>query len=195
MDHLNDIQNIWLNAPAQNLPQADAFIKKAKAYRSAQIIRHAALLIITLLLLAGTVWVMYDYRSHLWTTRAGEICYLVAIAVLLFANGSTLKRAGAAKDLSNREFLEFLKEEQKRRNWFQKRTKVFGFIVAAIGLLLYIYEPFRGDPAVFYPACLGVLAWIVLCWFIIRPRIITKSNLRLSETIKSLEALEDQLSN
>jgi len=195
MDNLNDLKEIWLTADPNDLPAADKIVKTIRSYRLKHAIKKAALIFLTLLLVATMCWVLFAYKSNLLVTRIGEACMFIAMFILLSANANSLRRISNLKDCSNDEFVNFLKREKIKHTFFQKRTQLVGFAFASVGLLLYLFEGVYTTPIQMIMAYLLASLWIFICWFVIRPRSIKRKNRELTETIQNLERLSAQLSN
>jgi phosphatidylserine synthase len=127
------------------------------------------------------------------TTRIGEACMLGALLILLQVNVQSLKRITASKTYTNHEFLLFLKQEQVRLERFKRHTQVAGFIIASVGLSLYVFEAVHQQPATALITYAGVLAWCLFSWFIIRPIALRKKTKQLQQMVQQLEQYTNQL--
>lgn len=194
MDDLNDIKKIWLSADVNTLPSSNEVIRTIKRYRLLQSAKNAALIFVTLILMALMVWVVFVYKSSMLVTRIGEACFFIAMLIIIGINAGALRRVSAQKNCNNEEFITFLKQEQDRQMQLFKRTQVIGFVIAGIGLLLYCFE-FSYKTHDWLIAYLPVTIWLLVCWFIIRPISIKRKTGKLKATIEKLERLSHQLLN
>ncbi|HEV7621985.1 MAG TPA: hypothetical protein VGO09_09635 [Flavisolibacter sp.] len=195
MDNLNDIKNTWLRADVNTLPKAEAVVKAIKNYRLMIVVKNSTLIVLTLVMLGTMCWVLFAYKSGLVTTRIGEACFFMAIFILLVTNTNSIRRIQSRKNYSNEAFLIFLKQEQLRQINFQKRTQVIGFALGSIGLVLYIFELVYKSTIFMAVGYSLLLLWLLVCWFILRPKAIKRKNDKFMETIRTLERLSNQLSN
>jgi hypothetical protein len=194
MEHFEEIKQIWLSTPS-TLPGAGEIVRWIKRHRLKETLKIAGLILFTLLLIALMCWVLYDYKSKLLVTRIAEACFFIALFIILVAKTTSLIRILNWKNYSNQAYLIFLKQEQTRRAAFQKTTKIIGFSIASLGLLLYIFEMLHTNFTRMVIGYLISILWIAGSWFIVRPIAIKRSNKSLTDTIKKLEILSEQLSN
>ena len=194
MENLDDIKQVWLSTP-NTLPAAKVMITMIKRHRYRQTLKITGLILLTIFLMAVMCWVLVDYKSRLMVTRIGEGFFFIALLIILGAKTRSLIRIANWKNYSNEDYIHFLKQEQTRQIEFQKTTKVIGFSIASLGLMLYIFEMVHSNTTVMIISYILVLLWIAGCWFIVRPLAIKRSNRKLAETIEKLERLTTQLTN
>jgi hypothetical protein len=195
MDNFNDIKQVWLTANVTTLPKADEIVRTIKKYRLKHTIKSICLIFVTLALLFTMVWVVYDYKSNLLTTRLGEGFMLLALSIILVFNTNTLRKIPGQK-INNRDFIRFLKQEQARLIHFRRKTQIIGFILASIGLLLYLFEGVYNQKVLIIILVYGLtIAWLLFNWFILRPWALRKKTLKLNETIQKIESLSTQISD
>lgn len=195
MDNLNDLKEVWLTVNTNKLPDASQVVKTIKNYRLRQLLSRIALLIITLVLIATMSWVLVSYKSHLITTRIGEVSMFIAMFILLAVNTNAIKRTKGLKDYSNDVFLNYLKQEQIKQLQFQEKTQRIGFVFASAGLLLYLYEEVSQKTSTLVIAYTLAALWIGIIWFVLRPLGIKQKTRKLNERIMRLEKISRQLNN
>ena len=193
MENLNDIEQIWRAGASPKLPNARELVKTIRQYRLRQLIKTSVLLVFTLLLAATMIWVVMSYKSKMMVTRIGEAGIFLGIIILLFSSSRSLKRISTSRNLSNKEFLEHLKEDQAKLIRFYNRTQKIGFIISSIGLLLYLYEGVYEQIWVLYVAYVVAISWILLCWFVVRPRAFNRKSKTINATIEKIESISNQL--
>jgi hypothetical protein len=193
MDNFDDIKKVWLSANVSALPKAADILHLIKKFRRRQILKTSGSVLLTLLLTAILIWVLFSYHSNMITTRIGEACMLCALMILLQVNIKSLKRITASKTYANNDFLLFLKQEQVRCARYRRYTQLIGFIIANLGLSFYIFEEVHKNPLTALICYAGVLVWCLFCWFIIRPIATRRQGKHLNETILQLELYTMQL--
>ena len=102
------------------------------------------------------------------------------------------KRNAAVFTSTNEAFLKHLKREQTLLFNYQKKTQVIGFLLAAAGLLLYMYETIYNRYNLWI-AYLITIAWLAIMWFIVRPMTGRKAADKLTDKIHSIERLAVQI--
>jgi hypothetical protein len=195
MDSFNDIKQAWLSARVNSLPDASSMVRSIKNYRLKRRFKLIAVFVFTLILIGTMIWVLVDYKSHLITTRIGEVLMFISLFTILSLTIKSLKRLTALNAFSNEAFLQHLKLELVKLLDFQKRIQSTGFFIASFGLLLYIFEGvYRQSSRLFIVYSL-VVAWLAVMWFIVRPFSIRKKTKKLNEKIVQLEKIIKQLNN
>lgn len=134
MDHFDEIKNIWQSRPAGMQPSLSGFNEAVRSFQSAQRRNILLLILLSVICLAAMVWVMVDYQSALWTTRAGELIFLVMGLYLFYTKMNQLRKNNREEWLSARDFLDNLMENSK--NEAKNRTRVLIFIVLAVAFSL-----------------------------------------------------------
>lgn len=193
MEDLTDIKRIWTDMPDRRVPDFRQISRAVKSYRMQTMINTAGLIMLMLVLALTMVWVIVDYNSQLLSTRIGEGLMISAIIIMLSHTVKAMRHLTSATNLSNDDFLRFLKKEQVGLFQFQKRTQRIGFLIASVGLLLYLYEGVRTATATLLTAYSLVLIWIAVAWFIVRPRVVKRKMARLDERIRDLERISEQI--
>jgi hypothetical protein len=194
MDSLDDIKNIWQSAKV-SMPPTEDIGNIIKRYKLRKMLKTVGLLLLTLLIFATMLWVLFAYHSKLITTRIGEASLLLAMLIMLRANIGALKRISVSKPRTNRDFLQYLKEEKLSIINFQKRTQKIGFAFACTGLLLYIYEVVHTDTSIMIISYLAVIGWCCFSWFVIRPLATKRKTKKLNTEIEKLENISAQFQN
>jgi len=137
---LNDLKKIWLSADTRALPDAAAMKLEAQKYRSGQLVKKSAIVLMSVLLTVVMGSVVINYKSVMLTTRLGEALMILAGLLLVVTNMRSVARLYRVKDMTNREFIAYLEQVQRNRIYYYKNTQVLGMALVGIGLLLYIYE-------------------------------------------------------
>jgi amino acid transporter len=193
MDNLNDLKAIWLTAKTDDLPGSKEMLRIVKKFRNERLRRKLWIVFVALLAMAIMVVTIFVVRSTAVTTILGESFTIMACIVLIFTNTKSMKRFIDLKDCSNKEFIEFLEQTRRNQNYYYKKTQVAGMLLSSAGLLLYLYEQVQGR------LLLGVIIysiavlWVLFLWLYIRPRNFKKQAIKLNETMKRLERIEDQI--
>jgi hypothetical protein len=193
MDTFADIRDIWKTANVSTLPNADEMVRITNRYRLKHAFTHMSLSLLSLLMAATMIWVVFIYESHMLETRIGEACFLAAIFMLLTANATSLNRIAGQDNNSNSDFIAFLKQEQRHQIHFYKRTQGIGFTLSAVGLSLYIFEPVHNDTTTMVVAYSLLAIFLLASWFMLRPIAMKNKTKRLHEMIDKLEELSTQL--
>jgi lysylphosphatidylglycerol synthetase-like protein (DUF2156 family) len=193
MDNLNDLKAIWHTAKTDSLPDSDGMVQIIKKFRSQKLLKISALVLTAIVLVLLMVMVVFYYKSTMLSTRFGELFIIMAGTILAVTSISSLIRFYKLQDCSNIEFLKFLEQTRQRQLFYYKRTQVIAMLLCAVGLLLYIYE---GVYKSFLLCLIGyglLMVYLVIIWFVVRPRVFRKQDKKIKEKIERIEALIKQL--
>lgn len=193
MDNFDELKQTWLSASIDNLPDPGAMTRVIAAYRRKRKARIIGFLALVVVLILTMIWVVFDYHSHLITTRIGEACISVALLIILSQKVTALKRVQDIDTHSNETFLKYLKLEQVKLLEYQKKTQRLGFVVAGMGLLLYLYEGLSRTTESLIIGYGLTAVWLLFMWFIFRPLVMKRRMKKLNERIEQLEKLLGQL--
>ena len=193
MDNLNDLKAIWQTADTSNLPQAAEIKAISKTYQQKNLVKKAWLAGLTVFCSVLFLVSMFFNPSAFLSTRIGELFIVIALAILIWSNFKSLKRIYKIRNCSNQEFLIYLKEVQRNRIIYYKRTQVAGMAFYSAGLLLYLYQlVYKNTYAVILLYALTILALAVF-WFYIRPKAYQKRKNKFEPFLKHIEKLNQQL--
>jgi len=195
MDNLNKLKAIWHTAKTDDLPTTAEMVKMAKKFRY-QKLRNK---ILSVSVGVGTIVLMLAFYLNTpklaTSTIAGIICTVVASLVLVYTNARSMKRFIDMKDLSNKQFIEFLEQTRRNQLYYYRYTQVVGLLFSSIGLLLFMFEFVQKNTtisAVFYIIALG---WTLFMAFYMRPRNFKKQSEKLNNMLTSLKKVNDQLND
>jgi hypothetical protein len=188
MDNFKDMQQLWLatNAP---LPTVDEMKRAIRKYRLLHLLKTTAFLALLVLLFAATVFVVLYDSSGKWTTHLGEALYFVAIMILLSVQLKSLRRTPAAGNISGIEFLNFLKKEKESLIKFEKKTQLFGFLIAMAGLFLFVFDYVHKDSRLAIIMYASLLLFSLVGWFFLRPVFMRNKKKKLQGEIDKFEQM------
>jgi len=192
MDNLNDLKKIWLSADTRALPDAAAMKLEAQKYRSGQLVKKSAIVLMSVLLTVVMGSVVINYKSVMLTTRLGEALMILAGLLLVVTNMRSVARLYRVKDMTNREFIAYLEQVQRNRIYYYKNTQVLGMALVGIGLLLYLYEMVSHSILWTFVGYGLTIGWLAVNWFIIRPRAYRRNARKLDEKVKKMAAISKQ---
>jgi hypothetical protein len=192
MDNLNDLKKIWLSADTRALPDAAAMKLEAQKYRSGQLVKKSAIVLMSVLLTVVMGSVVINYKSVMLTTRLGEALMILAGLLLVVTNMRSVARLYRVKDMTNREFIAYLEQVQRNRIYYYKNTQVLGMALVGIGLLLYLYEMVSHSILWTFVGYGLTIGWLAVNWFIIRPRAYRRNARKLDEKMKKMAAISKQ---
>jgi hypothetical protein len=194
MDKLDEIKNLWLSADTSQLPDAARAMGIIKTHRFKQLAKTIGGICMAIALAIVMIYVIFFYQSLLPATRIGEACMLIAIAVLLIINLFSFRKIPAGKNFTNHAYLKYAKGLLRHQLLFYRKIQLPVFLLASAGLLLYLYEGVYQQTRTLIIAYSLTIAFILVNWFILRPRAMRKKTKSLEQTIETLERLSGQLS-
>lgn len=190
MDHFDEIKNIWQSRPAGMQPSLSGFNEAVRSFQSAQRRNILLLILLSVICLAAMVWVMVDYQSALWTTRAGELIFLVMGLYLFYTKMNQLRKNNREEWLSARDFLDNLMENSK--NEAKNRTRVLIFIVLAVAFFLYLYEMLAGSRLKMMAGYGSLTLFLLLVWFVYRPVMMRRQQKKIRNLLTKIDNLKNQ---
>jgi hypothetical protein len=193
MDDLNDIKAIWHSAKVDGLPTSDEIRQIVRKYRRQKLTGKAVAVAVALALLGVVAGAVFFYPSVLPSTRWGEACILVAIAILVANNTRSLFRVYGLKNLSNKEFLQYLELAQQGHIRFYKRTQVVGLAFNSVGLLLYLYEFVHKSLTASVIVYGLTVLYLLAVWLILRPRLYQRRKKKFDALRERVDKISGQL--
>lgn len=190
MDHFDEIKNIWQSRPSGMQPSLSGFNEAVRSFQSAQRRNILLLILLSVICLAAMVWVMVDYQSALWTTRAGELIFLVMGLYLFYTKMNQLRKNNREEWLSARDFLDNLMENSK--NEAKNRTRVLIFIVLAVAFFLYLYEMLAGSRLKMMAGYGSLTLFLLLVWFVYRPVMMRRQQKKIRNLLTKIDNLKNQ---
>jgi hypothetical protein len=195
MDNLTNIKAIWHSAKTDGLPTSAQMLQLIQKFRNQRIRKKWAVIIVSSLLTALMIAIMFFYNSKMITTRVGEVLIAAGCAWLALTNILSIKRFYQLDDCSNAEFVAFVEQTRQNQINFYKKTQVFIMLLSSVGLLLYMYETASRQPyglLITYSLSALYLAFI---WLVIRPRTFRKNAEKLNAVSSHLNRISKQLKN
>jgi xanthine/uracil permease len=193
MDNLNDLKAIWLTAKTDSLPDSHDMVQIIKKFRNKKLLKIAALVITAIVLVMGMTWVVFIYKSTMLSTRIGEAFIIIAGIILVSTNLNSLLRFYKLRECSNKEFLHFLEQTRLRQQFYYQRTQIVAMVFCATGLLAYLYEGVYKNTILFIGAYTGTVLYLLIIWFIVRPRVFKKEERKINAQIEKLESISKQI--
>jgi hypothetical protein len=195
MDNLNDLKAIWLTAKTDSLPDSHQMVQIIRKFRNKKLLKISALVVSAILLVFGMIWVVFIYKSTMLSTRIGEAFIIIAGIILVATNINSLNRFYKLKECSNKEFIQFLEQTRLRQHFYYRRTQVVAMLFCATGLILYLYEGVYKSTILFIGAYTGTVLYLLIIWFIVRPRVFKKEEKKINQQIEKLESISKQINN
>jgi len=195
MDNLDEIRAIWHSAKTDSLPASGEMVQIIKKFRTQKLLKIIALIVIVLALIGVMVMVMFNYKSTMLTTRIGEVLIILAGVILATASFSSLVRFYRLSDCSNKDFIAFLEHTRQRQLFYYKKTQVAGMICCAAGLLIYVYEAVHTNVYWFVGMYSGLVIYLSVLWFVVRPRMFKRQEKKITAKIEELKAIAEQINS
>lgn len=196
MDTDKDFKELWNKQPVPAMDRSEV-LKKTDHYKRAELKKKTVLNILLLLIVLFIFIIGFCCNSLVVTTKAGIILSVLPILMAVFFNSKMIPLYKVCDESqSNLDYLNNLLLIKKREKTMQTRVMGFYFILLSIGIGLYMYE-FTFMKSVTWGTIAYVIwvLWVALNWFIFRPKVIKKNNLRITILIQQLEKLQSQINN
>ena len=193
MDNLNDLKAIWLTAKTDSLPDSHEMVQIVRKFRNKKLLKITALVVAAIVLVAIMIWVVFVYKSTMLSTRLGEAFIIIAGIILIATNLNSLLRFYKLKECSNKEFIQFLEQTRLRQQFYYRRTQVVAMLFCATGLLVYLYEGVYKNTTLFIASYAATIGYLIVLWFIVRPRVFKKEERKINEQIEKLHNISKQI--
>lgn len=192
MDNLTDLKAIWQTANTDSLPDAAEIVSLIKKFRTQRLRKKYIVIFAASAMVILMILVMFFYHSVMITTRIGELLIMGSSIVLAATNIRSLKRFYALNNLSNIQFLSFIEQTRLNQLYFYRKTQPCIFLLTAVGLLFYLYEPASHHPvpsAILYLVC---IIYLLIMFLFVRPRFYKKEAAKLEVMRLHLEKISQQ---
>lgn len=193
MDNLNDLKAIWHSAKTDNLPTSAEMKQLIKKFRNQKLRNKWFTIVVSCLIsiLITVVLVITPFKMLITYVGGG---LLVASTVLLATtNIKSLKRFYQLDNCSNQEFLAFIEQTRQNQIYYYKKTQAVFYLLWVTGCLLYLYEPVSWHPEWFIWVYGFAIIYVLVIWFMVRPRYFKKDAEKLNATRQRLEKISNQL--
>jgi hypothetical protein len=193
MDDLSELKAIWCSAKTDDLPTSSEMVRLIKKFRSQKITKKIVLIVLACISTIVMVGIIIMVDAKLLTTPVGELLIVAASVLLGATNIRSIKRFYNAHNSNNKEFLQFIEQTRLNQIYYYKKTQFVGLLLCSVGLLLFLYEPLCQDPQLFIPVYALAIVYLIVMWFVIRPRKFKKGIQQLEATRERLEKILNQL--
>lgn len=195
MENLNDLKKLWRQADTGQLPGAGEMLRLVQRFRS-QKLRSKWLVIVGSTGLAGVMlFALFLGHFILWTTYLGGALMTASCLLLAATNIRSIRRFYHLDNCSNLEFVAFIEKTRQNQQRYYRKTMLMIMTLLAFGWLLYLYEPVRSHGSWMYALYGGILAYLAVMWFYVRPRNFKRNAGKLDAMQQKLKKLNDQLSS
>ena len=182
MDLFDELKTTWQAAPEPDLPDAAALHRQLAAYQRRRRLFHLSQVALLLGSAATLIWVMVSLQSRLWTTRAGEVLFLLCMAgaYRLRAAGERRHKA-AAETLPVADYLAYLQQNAEEACNVAPRRQIYLIVLLAVGFSLYMYELLSGSTAALLIGYSLVALYMLAIWFVLRPYLKRRHKARIQK--------------
>lgn len=194
MDNNIDFKDLWKKQSVIQ-PNIEDLLTRLKQFKKVAL---RSLWITNVLLFAtsifiGVIW--YYYQPQFISTKIGIVLMIFTMMIYVAVYNRLLgnyKRVDATK--TNHEYLQNLILIKKKQQFLQSTVLSLYLIFLTIGLCLYMYE-YASRMTVFWGifTYAVVLFWMLVNWFLIRPKQIKKQQAKLNGLIAKFEEVNKQL--
>lgn len=192
MDNLNELKAIWQTAGTANLPKSAEVKRQIKTFQTQRVRKKWMVIILSLLLAVLISGVTLFSGAKMPTTLLGGLLIAAACVLLAINNLRSLKRFNQLDDCSNRDFLAFIEQTRLNQRHYYQKTQVVIMSVCSVGLLFYLYEPATRHPLWTAALYVGTSVYMLLIWFVVRPRVFARNAAKLDRMRQHAEKLAQQ---
>jgi hypothetical protein len=193
MDNLNDLKAIWHSAKTDSLPTSVEMEQLIKKFRNQKLRNKWIIIVVSCLISILIIGVLFVAPFKMFITYLGGGLLAASTLVLAATNIKSLKRFYQLDNCSNQEFLAFIEQTRQNQIYYYKKTQMVILLLWAVGWLLYLYEPVSRHPKWFIWVYGFAIIYVLVIWFIVRPRYAKKDAEKLNATKQRLEKISNQL--
>ena len=190
MDNFDEIKNIWETQKDEKAPSFKQISKAIKRYQSQRKKKIVSLIALSILCLTAMGYVMVDYHSHLWTTRIGEILFLLVGIYLLYFNLNLFTKKKHEEMLNTNDYLDVFKKNSKREVMNESRPLLF--IIASVAFFLYVYEILFDSKTQLIIGYSILIAFLAIMWFVVRPRQLKRKLTKIQKLLDKIDTINTQ---
>ncbi|HEY0895864.1 MAG TPA: hypothetical protein VGE15_04880 [Sphingobacteriaceae bacterium] len=193
MDNLTELKALWHTTNTDHLPDASQMLREVKKFRGQRLRKKWMAIASGVLLTLLMIVVLISGQFKLISSYIGGALIAASSLLLVVNNIRSLKRFNQLEDCNNKEFLDFLEQTRLNQIYFYKRTQVVMMMLCSVGLLVYLYEPATRNLVATLAVLTGTVAWLLVCWLVIRPRVFRRNQEKLNELRSRIEQIANQL--
>ncbi len=195
MSNSIDLRELWkLQASAEVPAEKEIFIKTAQLKKR---IRNKSIAGILALLatIAGILFVWFTSDLQMLSTKIGVTLIIIAILLTIINSAKIIFSISTSNlEIDNSQYLNQLLKLKKQQEFAQTTIMTVYYILLAVGLGLYMYEPSSRMTAAGMAVTYGVtFAWIAFSWFYLLPKTIKKQQAKMNDVIEKLKLISKQL--
>lgn len=193
MDNLDDLKAIWHTAKTDSLPTSLEMKQLIKKFRNQKLRNKWLIIIASCLISILIIVVLFITPFKMLITYLGGGLLAASTVLLAATNIKSLKRFYQLENCSNQQFLAFIEQTRQNQVYYYKKTQTVIGLLWAIGWLLYLYEPVIKYPKWSIWVYAIAITYVLVMWFIVRPRSFKKNAEKLNATRQRLEKISNQL--
>ena len=193
MNNLDDLKAIWHTANTGGLPSSKEMMKMVRTFRY-QKLRSKWVVIglsSTFACLIVAVLILTPFKMP--STYVGGFLMVLSNLWIVVSNIRSLKRFNQLEDCSNVEFLAFIEQTRQNQRYYYKNTLAKVVLLCYVGLAIYLFETLHQHLLWIIGAYVGIIVYISLLWFIVRPRSFKRNAEKLDAMTRHLNSMSDQL--
>lgn len=192
MDNLTELKALWQTTSTDHLPGAAEMLRSIKSFRNQRLRKKWFAITSGALLTLLMILVLINGPFRLLSSYIGGAMIAASSLLLAINNLRSLKRFNQLDSCSNREFLDFLEQTRLNQIRFYRKTQVVLMMLCSAGLLTYLYEPALRNLEATLVLIAGTVAWLLVCWLVIRPRVFKRNQKKLDELRSKIEQIVRQ---
>ena len=192
-----NFKDLWNKQAAALQPDAGQLIKSAVKLKNKSRNQMLGVMVMGIAIMIFILTIGYFIEPKLATTRIGVALIILAIVFFLVSSGGLLRLLvkDADHSLDAAHYLQLMITIKEKQLVLGTRIMNLYFTTLGAGLLLYMIEYTLKMPLIGGIIAYGMTAaWILFNWIYLKPKIVSKQQSKISEVIKNLEKVNNQLS-
>ncbi len=193
MNNIDDLKAIWHTAKTDSLPTSNEMLQLIRKFRNQKLKNKWMTIVASSLISILIIVVLFITPFKMLITYFGGGLTATAGFLLAATNIKSLKRFYQLDNCSNQEFLAFIEQTRQNQIFYYRKTQIVIVMLYALGWLLYLYELTIGHPLWLVGVYTSAIIYLLVMWFVVRPRYFKKDVEKLNATRQRLEKISEQL--
>ena len=192
-----NFKDLWNKQAAASQPDSGQLVKSAVKLKNKSRNQMLGVMVMGIAIMIFILTIGYFIEPKLATTRIGVTLIILAIVFFLVSSGGLLRLLikDADHSLDAAHYLQLMITIKEKQLVLGTRIMNLYFTTLGAGLLLYMIEYTLKMPLIGGIIAYGITAaWILFNWIYLKPKIVSKQQSKISEVIKNLEKVNNQLS-
>ena len=190
MDHFEQLKDIWRSHDSDRMPSLTSINHAIKAYQKEKRKNTAFIVLLLLMCILAMIYVMMQYHSHFWSTRIGEVLFVLIAIYLVISKYALLQKNVRDEILNTNEYLDDLKKKTQKTAY--NKIHPILYMVLASAFSLYVYEMLSQNKTRLITGYTLLFLFLSFMWFVYRPIMERRQNHKIQTLLNKIDLIKNQ---